>query len=602
MSKMFSTNRLGALLVALGFWIGISTGARAQDSFALAIGPQDHLNIFGPKGEQVAEIPIPTIAKSLTVGTTTFQISYGRDADDMLTAVLTPSSSQAQDLHFTVMGKNIDADKEAVVTLTFPDARHVTVDPGYIGVVTVNSRSIRHHELADDMYAPKPVYHASSTAPVHLTSASSSTSAPTPRLVADVTPRAVPPAAALAPAMSSPSSSDPTPASPSSSTMTSATPAQAKKLFWAEPVTPRHGTPPSVGLNEMKLVDVHGPVTVQTSDGNTMPATNGMILPSGAKVSTAADASAAVFMGGVNSARFLPNSSASVAQNFNGSVRKTSISLTKGTVFCRVGKRSGERQDYEVHTPEGVAAARGTSLAVTIAEIGGVQYTVCFTQTGDVLLTDNAGQQFDIATSSNGTTTTQIAGASVPNLSVSLEKTLLISALMTLQPFNTQLDAIGTALTTNPDSVSQADKNYYDNNPDIVSDTTQFLDSVTSTLSNLGVTSNSTTVSNGDGTNTTTTTTSGDGDTTTTSTQFNPTTGQVVGITTTTATLNPDGTTTTTTTTTDANGNTTTTTTTTTNTGGIRPPDLDDPAAPGTPPATGTLNIDANGAPELSPF
>ena len=590
---MLSANRLGALLITLGLGIAFSSGAMAQDTFAMAIGSLDHLVIFGPKGERVAEIPIPTIAKTLTVGTTTFQISYGRDADDLLTAVLTPSSSQPQDLHFSVMGKNIDADKQAVVTLTFPDARHVTIDPGYIGVVTVNSRSIRHHELADDTYAPRLAYHPSSTAPVHLTSTSTSAPAPTPRMVADVTPRDVPPASSTpsAPAPSS-SMSSPEPASPSA--VANAAPAPAKKLFWAEPVTPFHGTPPAVGLNEMKLVDVHGPVTVQTPDGNTETGTNGLIVPSGAKVSTATGGSAAVFMGGVNSARFLPNSDATVTQDFNGSLRKTDVNLTKGTVFCRVGKRAGEKQDYEVRTPQGVAAARGTELAVSITAVNGVSYTVCFTSQGVVTMTDASGNSFEVTPTASG----QIAAGSVnnssaPPLTPQAEVAIMVQALTVLQPFNTKLNAISQALANNPSSVTPAELASYAS--EAITSSTTLLDALTaSTTAVQGGTTSSTTTTNPDGTKTTVTTTT-TGDTTTTTSTTVDANGNVITTSTTNETTNPDGSVTTTTTTTDSSGNTTTTTSggpgTTTTTSTTTTP-------PSTPPATGTLNNTG----DLSPF
>lgn len=121
--------------------------------------------------------------------------------------------------------------------------------------------------------------------------------------------------------------------------------------------------PPSVSSSEMKLAGVQGPVSIKLADGNIKPVENDMILPSGATVLTLDNASAAVYMGGVNSARILPDSEATITQNLSGSVRHTSIDLHQGTVFSHVGRQSGETQDYEVRTPEGVAAARGTGFA-----------------------------------------------------------------------------------------------------------------------------------------------------------------------------------------------------------------------------------------------
>ena len=135
-----------------------------------------------------------------------------------------------------------------------------------------------------------------------------------------------------------------------------------RRLFWAEPVTATGKNVPVVGPSEMKLVAVHGSVTVTTPDGQSTKGANGMLVPSGSNVASAAGSSAAVFMGGINSARIVPNSAIVVNQTMEGTVRHTTVDLQTGAVFSRVGKRAGETQSYEVRTPEGVAAARGTEL------------------------------------------------------------------------------------------------------------------------------------------------------------------------------------------------------------------------------------------------
>lgn len=93
-----------------------------------------------------------------------------------------------------------------------------------------------------------------------------------------------------------------------------------------------------------------------------------MLIPTGSTVETSTASSAAVFMGGVDSARLVPDSGMTVTQGMEGTVRHTLIDLKKGAVFSRVGKRPGETQKYEVQTPEGVAAARGTEFADEVYE------------------------------------------------------------------------------------------------------------------------------------------------------------------------------------------------------------------------------------------
>ncbi len=140
------------LLTAAICVVALSTFAHGDDRFAITIGPHDMLAIFSPDGKKIPEITAPSVGVPVAVGDTSFQVSFGRDARQRLTAIIAPSASDPADLHFNVFGKAVDADKNAVVTLTFsPDARTVTIDPGMTGRVEVNSQRLRHHE-------PTPVY------------------------------------------------------------------------------------------------------------------------------------------------------------------------------------------------------------------------------------------------------------------------------------------------------------------------------------------------------------------------------------------------------------------------------------------------------------
>jgi len=407
MRKLFTLYKLQGWLLVLAF-TAVSSLAHADDSFSIAIGEHDNLVIFGPNGQSVAELPPPAVSTVVKVGATTFQVSYGRDVNDLLTAIVAPNSSQPQDLHFTVLHKTIDCDKDAVVTLTFsPSLNHVSIDPGYVGTVMVNSEVVRHHDSVDTSYAAPP------TPPP----------APAPQTADNFEPRDLPPPT---PTTTAPSAqggmtsyeAENSPAAPSSSASPAATTipplpnevpmatsvgnqgnpvttspplvgtAQAQppppysltesaiggttapKLFWSEPVTPPagDGPAPTVALDQMKLIEVQGSVSITSPDGKTQPGQDGMIIPSGSTVSTSGDSSAALFMGGVNSARFLPDSEAKVDQDLDASVRHTTIDLHQGTIFSRVGRRAGESEDYKVTTPEGVGAARGTDFADTYAK------------------------------------------------------------------------------------------------------------------------------------------------------------------------------------------------------------------------------------------
>jgi len=143
MTKIFLADRFHALLTALIFFVAASSLAMGEDRFAVTVGAHDKLVIFGPKGERVAELPVPSIAQPVAIGSMSFQVSYGRNAKEELTAILTPNSTAPGDLHFDVLGKSVDADK-AVVTLIFSsNLKGVSVHAGYGGRVEVNSRRIR---------------------------------------------------------------------------------------------------------------------------------------------------------------------------------------------------------------------------------------------------------------------------------------------------------------------------------------------------------------------------------------------------------------------------------------------------------------------------
>ena len=127
------------------------------------------------------------------------------------------------------------------------------------------------------------------------------------------------------------------------------------KLFWSEPITAPDGTAPQVSAGEIKLVEVHGEVSVTPPGAAAQTGTEGMVVPSGSMVSTANNASAALFMGGVNSARLMPNCELVVTQAVSGSIRTDVINLHAGAVFSRVGHRDGETENYSVCTPEGTS-------------------------------------------------------------------------------------------------------------------------------------------------------------------------------------------------------------------------------------------------------
>ena len=362
MRKRFISCQLYVLLITFVCLFTVSSWASADDRCALVIGTHDNLVIFGPNGDQIKELSVPSIATAITVGGNSFQVSYGRDTDNNLMAIVAPSSNE---LHFMVLGRNIDATGGAVVTLTFLTPTRVTIDPGFIGSVTVNSHSIRSPEQFAGTVSPRssPPAPASSPSPA-------SAPRPVPRTSTDIKPRELPPlappanpAAPAAPATPATPATPAAPANTNAPTNPAASASAAKvKYYWSEPVTPPNGSPPAVNLDQMKLVEVHGVVSVKTADGTTQSGTEGMMIASNSTILTSDNATAALFMGGVNSARLMPNCELTVTQDLKGDVRKTTLALDHGAVFSRIGHRVGETQDFEVKTPEGLATAHGTEM------------------------------------------------------------------------------------------------------------------------------------------------------------------------------------------------------------------------------------------------
>jgi hypothetical protein len=407
--KKLSSARYLCLSAAL-ILTGAAT-ASAADRFSMAVGQHDLLTIFNANGDPKVELPLPSISQTVVVDGATCQISYGRDANNLLTAIITPNPAQPQDLHFSVLGQSIDTDKEAVVTLTFSKSLSgVTIDPGYVGEVEVNSRQLHPDSAVNRAMQHAPLLVAYSPPPS--TSGTVSTD-PNPAFnpsATSTTPKTVPanapvtavtlpvpapaiPVAANQPANSTnpseaahdrvsdhaplplqantasqmPYSATATPGPSTVSVAGSETKPKQHSLYWAEPITPPNGVAPQVASNEMKLVEMDGSVSVKLPGGDVQSGTVGMIVPSGSTVSTSDGSSAALFMGGVNSVRLMPDTEVQVTQQVDGSLRKTVLALQRGTIFNRVGHHDGEKQSYQVETPEGVAVAKGTEFADSLA-------------------------------------------------------------------------------------------------------------------------------------------------------------------------------------------------------------------------------------------
>ncbi len=110
--------RTFGVLLALACFSAFPVLGADDSRFSVAVGTHDNLLIMGSDGRQIADVAGQVVARNITIGNITFQLSYGRDANGQLTAILTPPYLNSVALHFSAGGKSIDAEK-AVVTLTF---------------------------------------------------------------------------------------------------------------------------------------------------------------------------------------------------------------------------------------------------------------------------------------------------------------------------------------------------------------------------------------------------------------------------------------------------------------------------------------------------
>jgi len=199
----------------------------------------------------------------------------------------------------------------------------------------------------------------------------------------------------------------------------------------------------------MKLIEVQGSVSVTLPGSDSRDGQEGMILPSGATVSTSGGASAAVFMGGVNSVRLMPDSEVQITQQVDGSIRKTVVALHQGTVFSRVGHRDGETQNYEVQSPEGVAVAKGTEFADSLAN--GHHYV--FVVKGIVAMLINSIQTGLLTPTQNN-----LASGAMPPANDGNK--VLFAVLTALQPFQTKLQHVIADI--NNGSATPAELGFFD--------------------------------------------------------------------------------------------------------------------------------------------
>ncbi|PAW77074.1 MAG: hypothetical protein B9S32_12385 [Verrucomicrobia bacterium Tous-C9LFEB] len=436
----------------------------AEDRFSVTIGSKDQLVIFSPSGDKVAEFNPPAIAQPVKVGASTFQVSYGRDINDLWTVILAPTASSPTPLHFTTLANQVDSEKGGVVTLTYgKDLKTVTVDPGYIGVVKVNGARTTSPVAISNTPAPVKVAPAVTAPPRKEEVVVQTAPVPAPAPAAESPKEIVTPVATTTTTSTTVAETAPLPAAPPVVPQLN-----PKKTYWSEPVTPPNAKDlPSIATDEIKLLEVKGNVTVTMPNTTTeVPATSGMTIPSGATVKTGNDGSAAAYLGGVNSARLMPQTEGSINQTVANNKRETLIDLKNGVVFANVGRKPGETQDFKVKTPSGVAAAKGTAFVV---KAQGNQLFVA-TLAGQTGVTDSNGNFIGNSTptgsGSPGIVTNQ------PGSTAQGNQAILASILVVVNAFNDKVNALEAK---DPATLTDAEKTYLAQAPQIADKVAELL-------------------------------------------------------------------------------------------------------------------------------
>lgn len=358
----------GVLAATLVIFMMVSRGYTAPD-FTLKVSEFDVLLIQGADGKNIAEILESTVGKTIQVGATSFQVSYGRDLNDSLSVIVAPNISKPTALNFNVGDKSVQSDKAAIVTVTYSnDHKPTHIDPGFIGTVTIDGQIAKVPTAIPTVVAKSPVH-----TPVKKVAKKEVSKEPIKEVAKEIVKEPVKELAKETPKESTKEAPAKENKTAEASKPALAAPAIAKSPIgsvsaeWARPVSDAEMTAVANDTpTTLRLVQVIGNATVTDPTNNLKDAKveKGMKVSSGAIVKTGADSSVAIIIGGVNTVRLTPKTEVQVGTSLENATRKTDVELKLGAIFTNVNKREGEIQDFQVRTSAGVASACGSAAGV----------------------------------------------------------------------------------------------------------------------------------------------------------------------------------------------------------------------------------------------
>ncbi len=330
--------------------------------FSLTIGENEALQISGPTGEKAAELTPGTVGKSVVIGGLQFNASFGRDVNGKLSAILSPNLDKPAPMSFSVAGKSIETDGNAIVTLIYgSDLKQVTIDPGYIGSVKVDGQKLNSQSVV----APPVVEKSAPEKAPEVKAEPAPAVAAAPEVAATpMLPEAQNEAAAEVKEETDKEKAATAKPSPDDQN-------KIDEVVWARDVSNASMESAKADtVGQVRLVEVVGDVYVTDAAKGLkdVKAESGMVISNGAQVVTKEESTVAAIIGGTHTARLVPNTETGFEQKMAGTVRDTEVKLNKGSVFVKVNKRLGETQDFKVRTPVGVAAAKGSASKVSFGK------------------------------------------------------------------------------------------------------------------------------------------------------------------------------------------------------------------------------------------
>lgn len=115
----------------------------AMANHSISISANGRLLFSDESGSTVATFDNGTIAQTVTVGSETFRLSYGKDVSGNPTILIYADPAQPKELSFSGFGKTVHMSKDAVLTIvTTPDGQGAVFKPGMLGKVTVDGSEL----------------------------------------------------------------------------------------------------------------------------------------------------------------------------------------------------------------------------------------------------------------------------------------------------------------------------------------------------------------------------------------------------------------------------------------------------------------------------